>query len=118
MTGWKQSNSTQGKPYQTYYLNPTIETVSTAAIVRRGVDGGKAQAARNFLDFVAQKQQQEIFVKYGFRRIINSLDLKSVAESPWSKNIPGAEVSPGGRSRASPDAQILEEVKRLWVRAN
>ncbi|MCY7386340.1 MAG: hypothetical protein LH628_28010 [Microcoleus sp. CAN_BIN18] len=55
MTGWKQSNSTQGKPYQISYLNPTIETVSTAAIVRRGVDGGKAQAARKFLDFVAQK---------------------------------------------------------------
>jgi len=115
---WKQSNSTQGKPYQIYYLNPTIETVSTAAIVRRGVDGGKAQAARKFLAFVAKKQQQEIFVKYGFRPIINSLDLKSVAESPWSENIPGAEVSPAGGPGASPDAQILEDVKRLWVRAN
>ncbi|MCY7386339.1 MAG: hypothetical protein LH628_28005 [Microcoleus sp. CAN_BIN18] len=46
------------------------------------------------------------------------MDLKSVAESPWSENILGAEVSPAGGSGASSDAQILEEVKRLWVRAN
>ena len=32
---WEQARKTQGKPYQIYYLNPTIETVSTAAIVRK-----------------------------------------------------------------------------------
>jgi ABC-type molybdate transport system substrate-binding protein len=115
---WKQSNTTQGKPYQIYYLNPTIETVSTAAIVRRNVDVRKAQAARKFLDFMVEKSQQQIFVKYGFRPIINGLDLKSVPESPWSENIPGAEVNPAGQSELTPDSQILEEVKRLWERAN
>ncbi|MEG3897362.1 MULTISPECIES: substrate-binding domain-containing protein [unclassified Microcoleus] len=115
---WKQSNTTQGKPYQVYYLNPTIETVSTAAIVRRDVDGSKAQAARKFLNFLTEKPQQEIFVKYGFRPIINSLDLKSVPESPWSQNIPGAEVNPAGGLEVTPDSKILEEVKRLWERAS
>jgi ABC-type molybdate transport system substrate-binding protein len=115
---WKQSNTSQGKPYQIYYLSPTIETVSTAAIVRRDVDGSKAEAARKFLDFVTKKPQQEIFVKYGFRPIINSLDLKSVPESPWSENIPGAEVNPAGGLEVTPDSKILEEVKRLWERAS
>ena len=67
---------------------------------------------------MTEKPQQEIFVKYGFRPIINSLDLKSVPESPWSENIPGAEVNPAGQSEVTPDSQILEEVKRLWERAN
>ena len=31
---WEQARKTQEKPYQIYYLNPTIETVTTAAIVR------------------------------------------------------------------------------------
>ena len=115
---WKQSNTSQGKPYQIYYLNPTVETVSTAAIVRRDVDGSKAEAARRFLNFMTEKPQQEIFVKYGFRPVINSLDLKSVPESPWSENIPGAEVNPAGGPEVTPDSQILEEVKRLWERAS
>ncbi len=115
---WKQSISTQGKPYQVYYLNPTIETVSTAAIVRRDVDGSKAEAARKFVDFMVEKPQQQIFDKYGFRPIVNNLDLKSVPESPWSENIPGAEVSPAGQRGVTSDAHILEEVKRLWERAN
>jgi hypothetical protein len=29
---WDQSNRIQGRPYEILYLNPTIETVSTAAI--------------------------------------------------------------------------------------
>lgn len=36
---WQQSAMTQGKPYQIYYLDPAIETTSTAAIVHRIVCG-------------------------------------------------------------------------------
>jgi hypothetical protein len=54
--------NSQNMTLLTYYLNPTLETVSTAAIVRRDVDRPKAQAARKFLDFMAQKPQQQIFV--------------------------------------------------------
>ena len=39
-----------------------------------------------------EKTQQEIFVKYGFRPVINNMDLKSVPDSPWSENIPDAKV--------------------------
>jgi Bacterial extracellular solute-binding protein len=35
---WLQSSQNQGKPYQIYYLNPTIESVATAAILRQDVD--------------------------------------------------------------------------------
>ena len=34
LSRWQQSGKNQGKPYQIYYLNPTVETVATAAIVR------------------------------------------------------------------------------------
>lgn len=50
--------------------------------------------------------------------LINSQDLKSVPESRWSENIPGAQASPPESPGVTPDAQILEEVKRLWERAN
>jgi len=111
-------NNKDCKLFNSYSLSPAIETVSTAAIVRRDVDGQKAEAARKFMNFMTEKPQQEIFVKYGFRPIINSLDLKSVLESPWSQNIPGAEVNPAGQPEVTPDSQILEEVKRLWETAN
>ncbi|MEG3850490.1 hypothetical protein QT971_23390 [Microcoleus sp. herbarium19] len=67
---------------------------------------------------MTEKPQQEIFVNSGFRPIINSLDLKSVAESLWSENIPGAEVNPAAGLEVTPDSKILEEVKRLWERAS
>jgi ABC-type molybdate transport system substrate-binding protein len=113
---WVQSTATQGKPYQIYYIDPTLETISTAAIVRRNVDRGTADAARKFIDFLAQPEQQAIFVQYGFRPIDNGLDLRSIANSPWSQNIPGVEVSPPGVTTA-PDRDTLAEIIRLWQRA-
>lgn len=115
---WQQAGANQGKPYQIYYLNPTVETVSTAAIVRRDVDSGTANAAKKFLDFLGQPEQQAVFVRYGFRPVVSSIDLKSVANSPWSQSIPGAEVTPTGQIVSSPEPPILAEVKRLWERAN
>ncbi|MDX2214807.1 MAG: substrate-binding domain-containing protein [Oculatellaceae cyanobacterium bins.114] len=114
---WQQSATTQGKPYQIYYIDPTVETVSTGAIVRRNVDGGTADAARQFLDFLAQPEQQAVFVQYGFRPVDGSLDLRSVPNSPWSQNIPGAEVDPPGVT-PPPDRDTLTEVIRLWQRAS
>ncbi|NEP43405.1 MAG: ABC transporter substrate-binding protein, partial [Okeania sp. SIO2H7] len=43
---WEQSQTTQGRAYQIYYLDPTIETVSTAAIASRNVSDKTAAAAR------------------------------------------------------------------------
>ncbi|HEY9796684.1 MAG TPA: substrate-binding domain-containing protein [Leptolyngbyaceae cyanobacterium] len=114
---WQQSGANQGKPYQIYYLDPTIQTTSTAAIVRRDVDAGTAKAAKKFLDFLTQPKQQAVFVQYGFRPVNNSVDLKSVPNSPWTQNIPGAEVNPSGKPTPPPDTQVLTEIQRLWERA-
>jgi len=115
---WQQSATTQGKPYQIYYFSPTIETVSTAAIAKRNIDNSQAEAARKFIDFLAQPEQQAVFVQYGFRPVANNLDLKTVPNSPWNQNIPGAEVKPNVDAIASPNNEILSEIKRLWERAN
>jgi ABC-type molybdate transport system substrate-binding protein len=115
---WEQSTANQGKPYQIYYLNPTVETVSTAAIVRQNVDTSTANAARKFIDFLALPQQQAVFVQYGFRPVNNSVNLKTVPNSPWSKNIPGAEVKPSIQTLPPPNTQVITEIQRLWERAN
>lgn len=115
---WQQSTASQGKPYQIYYFSPTFETISTAAIAKRNIDNSQADAARKFIDFLAQPEQQAVFVQYGFRPIDRNFDLKSVANSPWNQNIPGVEVKPNVQAIASPNTEILSEIKRLWERAN
>lgn len=116
---WQQSATTQGKPYQIYYLDPTIETTSTAAIVHRDVNAGTAKAARQFLEFLTQPQQQAVFVQYGFRLINDtSIDLQSVPNSPWHGAILGAQVKPTGRVISPSDTRTFEEIKRVWERAN
>ncbi|PZU97946.1 MAG: ABC transporter substrate-binding protein [Pseudanabaena sp.] len=118
LSRWQQSRTTQGKPYQIYYFSPTIETISTAAIAKRNVDGRQAEAAQKFIDFLLQPEQQSLFVQYGFRPIDNNLDLKSVPNSPWSQDIAGVEVKPNIQVIESPSNEILSEIKRLWDRAN
>ncbi|MEL7502573.1 MAG: substrate-binding domain-containing protein [Cyanobacteria bacterium J06554_6] len=115
---WDQAIATQGKPYQILYLNPTIETVSTAAIARRDISGGEAKAAREFIEFLTVPEQQAVFVQFGFRPINESVDLQSVPNSPWSENIPGAEVNPTGQVTEPPARGVVEEVIRQWQRAN
>jgi ABC-type molybdate transport system substrate-binding protein len=115
---WQQSGKNQGKPYQIYYLDPTIETVSTAAIARRNVDSGTAEAAKDFLTFLTQPTQQAVFVQYGFRPAAGSVDLKSIPNSPWNQSIPGAEVNPPGQTTPTPNTQVVNEIVRLWERAN
>lgn len=113
---WQQSATTQGNAYQIYYLDPTSETVSTAAIVRRNVSSRTAEAARQFLDFLTQPDQQAVFVQYGFRPVDASIELRSVPNSPWSQSIPGANANPPGVAPA-PDRTTLAEIVRLWQRA-
>ncbi|MEM9806646.1 MAG: substrate-binding domain-containing protein [Cyanobacteria bacterium P01_D01_bin.56] len=115
---WEQSSATQGQPYQILYLDPTVETVSTAAIVRRDISGGEAKAAREFIDFLVAPDQQAVFVQHGFRPMNTNVDLNSVPNSPWSKNIPGAATNPPGKVGSPPDRSVVEEVIRQWQRAN
>lgn len=112
---WQQSTTTQGKPYQIYYIDPTVETVSTAAIPRRNVSQAAANAAQQFLEFLNQPEQQAVFVQYGFRSMNPSLDLRSIPNSPWSQTIPGVEINPPGVN-PTPDRSTLNEIIRLWQR--
>jgi ABC-type Fe3+ transport system substrate-binding protein len=113
---WQQSAASQTQPYQIYYINPTVETVSTAAIVRRNVSQSTANAARQFLDFLTAPEQQQTFVQYGFRPVNAAVDLQSTPNSPWTQNIPGAEITPPGVA-APPNQTTLSEIVRLWQRA-
>lgn len=113
---WQQAGENQGKPYQIYYLNPTMETTSTAVIVRRNISEGTANASRKFLTFLAQPEQQRVFVQYGFRPVDSAIDLQTVPNSPWNQKIPGVEVKPA--TQPLPDRQVLTEVIRQWERAN
>jgi ABC-type molybdate transport system substrate-binding protein len=115
---WQQAAINQTNPYQIYYLDPTIESVATAAIVTRDVGKGEARAASQFIAFLTQPEQQKIFVEYGFRPIDSSIDLKSVPNSPWNQNIPGAQINPQVSIVPVPKNSQLEEIKRLWQRAN
>jgi len=115
---WQQSAANQGKPYQIYYLNPTVSTTSTAAIVRRRVDEGTAQAAREFINYLTQPPAQNILIQFGFRPANSNIDLKSVPNSPWSQNIPGANTAPPAQTIPMPNSTTLQEIQRLWERAN
>lgn len=115
---WEQSATNQGKPYQIYYLDPTYRTTSTAAIVRRRVDARTADAARTFLDFLGQPEQQAVFVRHGFRPATDNLDVAMVPGSPWNKTIPGARAKPAIQILSPPNPSILEEIKKLWSRSN
>ena len=103
---------------QERYLDPTIETVSTAAIVTRDVNRGSREAAQTFLDFLTAPEQQAVFVQFGFRPANGNVNLETVPDSPWSQNIPGAEVTPPTNTSPTPDQDTLTEITRLWQRAN
>jgi ABC-type Fe3+ transport system substrate-binding protein len=114
----KQSGTNQGAPYRVYYPDPTVETIATAAIVRRGVSDGQRRAAERFIDFLREGEQQRELVRFGFRPVVAGIDILSVNGNPWGQNIQGIEVVPRGASLAPPDSRILEEIQRSWERAD
>jgi ABC-type molybdate transport system substrate-binding protein len=114
---WTQSKTSQSQPYQIYDLSPTVETTLTAAIARRNVDEGTAKAAQTFLNALTQPAYQSILVQYGFRPINSSVQVETVAGSPWQQNTPGAQAKPATAAIAPPPLQTLQEIGRLWERA-
>lgn len=114
---WSQSSDNQGNSYQIYYLNPTIETVATAAIVKRNIGAGEAKAAQQFLDFILAIEQQKILAKYGFRPVINGINLNSISNSPWVENIPGIETNPNLNIIPPPNPELIDEIQKIWTRA-
>lgn len=115
---WQQARQTQGQPYQIYYLNPTIETISTAAIATRDVSNREAQAGQDFIDFLLAPEQQAVFVQHGFRPMNPDVAIADVPNSPWSQDIPGVEQQPATQAAPPPDRELVTEVIRLWQRAN
>jgi len=115
---WEQAQQSQGQPYQIYYLNPTMETVSTAAIATRDVSNREAQAGRDFVDFLLAPEQQAVFVQHGFRPMNPDVAIADVPNSPWTQGIPGVEPQPAVQATAPPDRELVTEVIRLWQRAD
>lgn len=115
---WQQAKANQSSTYQIYYPNPTVETVSTAVVLRPQNGEGTAKAGETFLTFLTQRAQQQVFVRYGFRPIDASIDLKTVPESPWNQQIPGVSTAVPGQPIQPPDRQTLTEILRQWERAN
>ncbi|MEN9279696.1 MAG: substrate-binding domain-containing protein [Gloeomargarita sp. DG_1_4_bins_134] len=113
---WPQAQISQGQGYQIYYLSPTIETVSTAVVVKRRVSPALARTARRFLDFATAPEQQQVLVQQGFRPVID-LDLAKVPGSPWGRGIPGVALVPTGSVMPMPKPEILEEIRKQWHRS-
>ncbi|GAB1543001.1 hypothetical protein NUACC21_56750 [Scytonema sp. NUACC21] len=118
LSRWQESGKSAGKPYQIYYLDPTIETVATAAVLRQEVDSATANAAKSFISFIKETEQQKVFIEYGFRPATRGINLQQVAGSPWNQNIPGVEVNPSVKAVPVPKAQVQAEIQRVWQRAN
>ena len=115
---WQEAQISQGQPYQIYYIDPSVETVSTGAIAQRNLSPRTIEAARQFLDFLLAPEQQVVFVQYGFRPVNPNVLIESVPDSPWSQNIPGVALEPAIRIEAIPSLPIMTELLRLWQRAS
>lgn len=112
---WKQSASVQQKPYQIYYLDKTVETTPTAAIVNHA--GGDRDAAKRFLEFLTQAPGQTILAQHGFRPGNSQISLDSIADTPWKQPVPGAMIKPISQIVSPPNPQVLGEIQRQWERA-
>lgn len=112
-----QANTNQGKTYQIYYLNPTIETIATAIIPKQNVSQGEAKSAQKFIDYLLENEQQTIFAQYGFRPVRGNLDLKTIPNSPWSENIAGVEINPNLEIITTPNPEVINEIQKIWTRA-
>lgn len=115
---WQQAQQSQGIPYQIYYLDPTIETVSTAAITTRDISNRQAQVGQKFIDFLLAPEQQAVFVQHGFRPMNPDVAIADVPDSPWNQGIPGVEQQPAIQATPPPERALVTEVIRLWQRAN
>ncbi|MGD1940183.1 MAG: substrate-binding domain-containing protein, partial [Leptolyngbyaceae cyanobacterium] len=115
---WQQSQQSNAAAYQIYYLDPPIAPVSTAAIARRDVSAAAAQAGQQFIDFLIAPEQQAVFVQHGFRPLNPDVAIADVPNSPWNQNIPGVEPEPAIQATTPPDRTLVNEVIRLWQRAN
>ena len=112
---WRQSKVSQPQPYQIYEISPTVETIATAAVIRRPTDESSEKSAQQFIDFVLQPAQQAVLIRYGFRPIDSAVQI-DVTHSPW-QSVPGAQLKPNTAVHDSPPSELLQDISRLWNRA-
>lgn len=111
---WSQASLNQGKSYQIFYPTPTMETVATAAIVRRNVDRKTTQAAQTFVEFLRQPVAQSVFVRYGFRPGTEAIDMTSIPDSPWAQNIPGVQVNLSPEPLPALSSAVIQPLVQAW----
>ena len=57
-------------------------------------------------------------LQHGFRPLNPDVAISDVPNSPWNQNIPGVEPEPAIQATTPPDRTLVNEVIRLWQRAN
>ena len=82
------------------------------------MDNSTAKAAQKFLDFLLEDEPQKTFARYGFRPVVETIQLNSISNSPWVENIPGVELNPPVTSVNPPNPQIINEIQRIWNRSS
>lgn len=115
---WSQATTSQGQPYQVYYPEPTVETLVSAVVVNDNTSRNVSKAADKFIAYLTKLEQQQVFVKYGFRPIISGLDLNSVDNSPWSQNIPGVTPQRAIKTIKPPPGTEILQIQRLWTQSS
>lgn len=111
---WSQAKTTQDQHYRLYYPQPTFKTTATAAILKPTTSKAALKASQKFLDYLTTSSQQQVFAKYGFRPIAPEINLSGLASSPWSKNIPGAQLQLDTPAQNSPSPQAIKQIQQLW----
>lgn len=115
---WQESQVSRGQPYQILYPENTFESIATGAVLSQGVSASEQKSAQQFLSFLRERPQQSVMIRHGFRPVDNSMDLKSVNDSPWNANIPGVQVKPSTTVLTAPDEQSIVELVKIWQRVN
>jgi ABC-type molybdate transport system substrate-binding protein len=113
---WSQAQSSQ-QPYQIYYLDRTVETTPTAAIVSRHSNAAQTAAAQKWIDFLLQTQGQTALAQHGFRPVNPQVNLSAIPNTPWKQGIPGADLKPTSQIVPPPSQPVLDEIQRQWERS-
>jgi ABC-type molybdate transport system substrate-binding protein len=114
LSRWSQASLNQGKAYQIFYPTPTMETVATAAIVRRNVDRKTTQAAQRFVEFLRQPAAQAVFIRYGFRPGAETIDMAGIPDSPWAQNIPGVQIKLSPEPLPALPSAVIQPLVQAW----
>ena len=115
---WESAKASKGKPYQIFYPETTMETVATGTVVQRNTSSAQRQESKDFLAFLREEPQQEVFAQHGFRPIKAESNLSSITASPWGKGIPGVQMTPSSKVATVPQETVVTELVKQWQRSH